>query len=319
MRKRNRSSAIEVEGLTKKYRQLTAVDDLSFAVDKGDVFAFLGTNGAGKSTTIGCLTTILPFDAGAVRVAGHDVLSDGERVRSAIGVVFQDALLDPELTVRENLALRATFAGLERRAAASRIAELAELVELDEFLGRRYGRLSGGQRRRVDIARALLHEPEILFLDEPTAGLDPGSRAVVWRTVQELRNQTGLTVFLTTHYMEETEEADRVCIIDAGRIIADGTPALLRATHSRSVLTVTTSDPTGLIRLAAEHGVTAEPADDVILVHVPDSDTARALLAAHGDFVRDFEFRHGRMDDVFLSLTGRSGAADDAADSGAAA
>lgn len=311
--------AIEVDGLTKKYRQLTAVDDLSFTVERGDVFAFLGTNGAGKSTTIGCLTTILPFDAGTVRVAGHDVRSDGEKVRSSIGVVFQDALLDPELTVRENLALRATFAGLGRNAASARIADLADLVELHEFLGRRYGRLSGGQKRRVDIARALLHEPEILFLDEPTAGLDPGSRAVVWRTVRELRNQTGLTVFLTTHYMEETEEADRVCIIDAGRIIADGTPAQLRATHSRSVLTVTSADPAGLIQLAAEHGTTAEPADDVILVPVPDADTARALLAAHGDSVRDFEFRHGRMDDVFLALTGRSGEAEETADGEVAA
>jgi multidrug/hemolysin transport system ATP-binding protein len=159
----------------------------------------------------------------------------------------------------------------------------------------------------VDIARALLHEPRILFLDEPTAGLDPASRAVVWRTIEELRRTSGLTVFLTTHYMEETEEADRVCIIDRGRIIADGTPAELRAAHSRSVLTVTSDDPAGLIRLAAQHGVVPDKHDDVIVVPVPDADTARAMLGEHGDHVRDFEFRHGRMDDVFLALTGRSG------------
>jgi multidrug/hemolysin transport system ATP-binding protein len=159
----------------------------------------------------------------------------------------------------------------------------------------------------VDIARALLHEPRILFLDEPTAGLDPSSRAVVWRTIKELRRTSGLTVFLTTHYMEETEEADRVCIIDRGRIIADGTPAELRAAHSRSVLTVTSDDPAGLIRLAAQRGVVPEEHDDVIVVPVPDADTARAMLAEHGDHVRDFEFRHGRMDDVFLALTGRAG------------
>lgn len=300
--------AITVSGLRKRYRGVTAVDDISFDVDDGQVFAFLGTNGAGKSTTIGCLTTTLAFDAGTVRVAGHDVVSDGERVREAVGVVFQDSLLDPQLTVRENLALRARFAHLDRSHTAGRIAELAELIELGDLLDRRYGQLSGGQRRRVDIARGLLHEPRILFLDEPTAGLDPSSRAVVWQTIKELRRTSGLTVFLTTHYMEETEEADRVCIIDHGKIIADGTPAELRAAYGRSVLTVTSDDPVGLIRLAAQHGVDAQEHDDVIVVPVPDADTARAMLAAHGDHVRDFEFRHGRMDDVFLAVTGRSSA-----------
>ena len=176
--------AIMVSGLIKRYRGVTAVDDISFDVDDGQVFAFLGTNGAGKSTTIGCLTTTLAFDGGTIRVAGHDVVSDGEKVRETVGVVFQDSLLDPMLTVRENLALRASFAHLDRNRAGRRITELAELIELGDFLNRRYGQLSGGQRRRVDIARALLHEPRILFLDEPTAGLDPASRAVVWRTIQ---------------------------------------------------------------------------------------------------------------------------------------
>jgi len=299
--------AIMVSGLIKRYREVTAVDDISFDVDDGQVFAFLGTNGAGKSTTIGCLTTTLAFDAGTIRVAGHDVVSEGEKVRETVGVVFQDSLLDPMLTVRENLALRASFAHLDRNQTGRRITELAELIELDDLLNRRYGQLSGGQRRRVDIARALLHEPRILFLDEPTAGLDPSSRAVVWRTIKELRQTSGLTVFLTTHYMEETEEADRVCIIDRGRIIADGTPAALRAVHSRSVLTVTSDDPAGLLRLAAKHGAVPEQDDDIILVPVPDAATARAILSEHGDSVRDFEFRHGRMDDVFLALTGRSG------------
>src|SRR4051794_25444366 len=240
--------AIMVSGLIKRYRGVTAVDGISFDVDDGQVFAFLGTNGAGKSTTIGCLTTTLALDGGTIRIAGHDVVSDGEKVRETVGVVFQDSLLDPMLTVRENLALRASFAHLNRHDTGRRITALAELIQLEDFLNKRYGQLSGGQRRRVDIARALLHEPRILFLDEPTAGLDPASRAVVWRTIQELRRTSGLTVFLTTHYMEETEEADRVCIIDQGRIVADGTPAELRAAHSRSVLTVTSDDPSALRR-----------------------------------------------------------------------
>jgi multidrug/hemolysin transport system ATP-binding protein len=192
-------------------------------------------------------------------------------------------------------------------AINARIAELSALIELDEFLDRRYGKLSGGQRRRVDIARALLHEPAILFLDEPTAGLDPASRAVVWSTIHELGERSGLTVFLTTHYMEETEEADRVCIIDAGRIIAEGSPAELRAQHSRSILTVTTRDRAGLLALALTSGAVATGEGDVLSIAVPDAGLARSILAIHGDDVVDFEFRHGSMDDVFLALTGHEG------------
>ncbi|SDH37042.1 ABC transporter ATP-binding protein [Microbacterium pygmaeum] len=299
--------AIDVEGLTKRYRAVTAVDDLSFSVPDGVAFAFLGANGAGKSTTINCLTTVLPFDAGSVRVAGHDVIRDGERVRGRIGVVFQDSVLDPMLTVRENLRLRATIARVSRKRADTRIAELAEMISLGAFLDRRYGKLSGGQRRRVDIARALVHEPDIIFLDEPTAGLDPASRAVVWSTIHGLREQTGLTVFLTTHYMEETEEVDRVCIIDRGRIVADGTPADLRAAHSTSVLTITSADPAALLRLAQRLGGSARTAGEQVVIDVGDAELARLILAEHGTLVRDFEFRHGRMDDVFLALTGRSG------------
>lgn len=307
--------AIEVVGLTKRYREKVAVDDVAFSVDDGGVFAFVGTNGAGKSTTIGCLTTVLPFDAGTVFVGGRDVRREGEAVRESIGVVFQESLLDPLLTARENLRLRGQLSRVGRAALDSRIGELSDLIGLDEFLDHRYGRLSGGQRRRVDIARALLHEPAVLFLDEPTAGLDPASRALVWRTLHELSASGDLTIFLTTHYLEETEEAARVCIIDDGRIIADDTPARLRARHSRSILRITTDRPEALITLAAAAGADSDPQrdGDVVVIGVPGADVARALLAAHGDLVRDFEFRHGRMDDVFLALTGRSAEVEDAA------
>lgn len=306
--------AIHVHGLTKRFRTTTAVDDLTFSVPDASVFAFLGANGAGKSTTINCLTTVLPFDAGSVQVAGHDVVSHGERVRERIGVVFQDSVLDPMLTVRENLRLRATLAKVPHARAEERIAQLSSLIELDGFLDRRYGRLSGGQRRRVDIARALVHEPAILFLDEPTAGLDPRSRAILWRTVHGLRQETGLTVFLTTHYMEETEEADRVCIIDRGRIVADDTPAALRARYSRSILTVTSSDPAVLLDQARTFGGDARIDGELVEIAVADADSARTILSAHGDRVRDFEFRHGRMDDVFLALTGRAADSEDDSD-----
>lgn len=298
--------AVEVIGLTKRYRENVAVDDISFSVADGGVFAFVGTNGAGKSTTIGCLTTVLPFESGEVRVRGHDVGRDGERVRKAIGVVFQESLLDPLLSVRENLRLRGRLSHVTRSSLERKIAEVSGLIGLDEILDQRYGKLSGGQRRRVDIARALLHEPSVLFLDEPTAGLDPASRALVWSTLHELSSVGDLTIFLTTHYLEETEEAARVCVIDDGRIIADDTPARLRAQHSRSLLTVTTDDPESLVALA--RGAGAEPTRDgaVVTIGVPDADMARSLLAAHGDQTTDFEFRHGRMDDVFLALTGRA-------------
>ncbi|GAA1843274.1 ABC transporter ATP-binding protein [Microbacterium koreense] len=305
--------AIVVENLVKTYRAVRAVDDVSFEVSDGAAFAFLGSNGAGKSTTIACLTTLRAFDSGSVRVGGYDVRTAGEDVRRTIGVVFQDSLMDDALTVRENLRFRASLMHLDRVRTNARIAELSELIELDEFLDRPYGKLSGGQRRRADIARALIHEPRIVFLDEPTAGLDPASRIAVWRTIQTLRIQNGLTVFLTTHYMEETEEADDVCIVDAGRIVARGTPRQLRARYSRSILTVTSSDPAGLGDLARRDGLEVTTDGALVRLTVPDATVARTLLAAHGDSVRDFEFRHGRMDDVFLAVTGHPNDAEAAA------
>ncbi|MCC9144548.1 MULTISPECIES: ABC transporter ATP-binding protein [unclassified Arthrobacter] len=303
-------TAISVRGLTKRFGRVTAVDDLSFEVQSGSVFAFLGANGAGKSTTISCLTTVLPPDAGTVTVAGHDVGSSGNGVREAIGVVFQDSLLDPILTGRENLQTRARFYSPDKAANNARINELGRMIGLGDFLDRRYATYSGGERRRVDIARALLHSPSIIFLDEPTAGLDPASRAVVWSTIHDLRENHGLTVFLTTHYMEETEEADRVCVIEKGRIIADGTPTTLRAEYSSSILSITSADPQALAGLADDAGVAVVGSDrNVLRLRVDRSDTARRLLAAHGDSVLDFEFRHGTMDDVFLALTGRQGEA----------
>ena len=298
--------AVSVRGLTKRYGATTAVDDLSFDVAPGSVFAFLGTNGAGKSTTISCLTTVLGFDAGEASVCGADVRTAAAKVRRQIGVVFQDPLLDPLLTGRENLRSRARFYSPDAAANEARIEELSRLIGLKDFLDRRYGTYSGGQRRRVDIARALLHSPAVLFLDEPTAGLDPASRAVVWSTIRQLREDSGLTVFLTTHYMEETEEADRVCIIDRGRIIADGTPEQLRARYSASVLSIVSTDRPALLELAREAGAEVRAADDdgVVRLVVDGAGTARALLARHGDSVADFEFRHGTMDDVFLALTG---------------
>lgn len=294
--------SVEVSHLHKQYGQFTAVEDLSFTVNSGSVFAFLGANGAGKSTTIGCITTTLAPTSGTVTVNGHDVVKQALAVRRTIGAVFQASLLDPLLTVKENLAIRAGFYGLSKREAAKRIGSLGELVGLTSFLGRRYGVLSGGQKRRADIARALIHDPSVIFLDEPTAGLDPQSREQIWTAVGRLREDRGATVFLTTHYMEETERADDVCIIDKGRIVAHGTPSALRAAHSSSVLTIRTPEPTATLAECRQHGLDPRMDGEDLLIPVESSHQARELLATLD--VDDFEFRHGTMDDVFLAVTG---------------
>lgn len=294
---------IRVSHLTKRFGAVTAVSDLSFDVPAASVFAFLGTNGAGKSTTISCLTTVATADSGSVEIDGLQVGRDDDAIRRRIGVVFQSSLLDPTLTVRENLCDRAAFYGLGAADRAIRIQTLAAQVDLTEFLDRPYGPLSGGQKRRADIARALMHDPVLLFLDEPTAGLDPQSREQVWKTIHALRASKGLTVFLTTHYMEETEEADQIAIINAGELIVQGTPSELRAKYSSSFLTVTTSDVDALIRACDGAGLPCDVSGHMGRIAVPDSASALEFVNAHRELVDDFEFRHGTMDDVFLSVT----------------
>ncbi|MDR0783354.1 MAG: ABC transporter ATP-binding protein [Propionibacteriaceae bacterium] len=294
---------IEVKGLTRAYGAFVAVDDISFWVEKGSLFAFLGPNGAGKSTTISVLTTLAPAQAGEVIYSIIDedprlVGQDDAAIRSRIGVVFQDSLLDRPLTVEANLRTRA---GLYGRNGVDRIVDS---LQLGDLLKRRYGRLSGGQRRRVDIARALLAAPEILFLDEPTTGLDPQSRNLVWETLNSLRESFGLTIFLTTHYMEEAERADQVTIIDHGKIIAEGTPAGLRAEHSYDRMKLRGGSE--LASALARRGLEARLVNDRFEVRVDDVAQTKAILGELGDLIIDFEVVHGTMDDVFLNLTGTS-------------
>ncbi|KXP00724.1 hypothetical protein AXK60_08395 [Tsukamurella pseudospumae] len=295
---------ISVRNLVKSYGDLRAVDGVSFDVAGASTFAFLGTNGAGKSTTISCITTLKSPTSGEIRVAGMLVGQQDIEIRRAIGVVFQESLLDPILTVRENLALRARFYGVDGKAAKDRITSLSALLDLEEFLNRPYKSLSGGQKRRADIARALIHEPRILFLDEPTTGLDPDSRDRVWSTIMDLQKRLHLTVFLTTHYMEEAERADRIAIIDHGRIVTVGTPTELRAVHAKDELRVTLRDPRRFDELfgrrAARNGNERRMA-------VESSQEAKQVLRHFDAEVTDFEFRHGTMDDVFLNITRNGG------------
>lgn len=297
------NTAISVKNLQKNYGNVKAVNDISFEVKQGSVFAFLGTNGAGKSTTISCLTTTTGPSHGEITINGKLIGRDDSQIREDIGVVFQSSLLDPTLTVRENLTYRASFYKLGKKTH-ERIKNLSELIDLDAFIDQPYGPLSGGQKRRADIARALLHNPSILFLDEPTAGLDPKSREQVWQTIYQLQASIDLTVFLTTHYMEETERADDVYVINKGVKIASGSPQTLRATFSRNELRIEAPDANAFTKLLMKDGVDHEVRQGGFIIATKDSASALHILKKYeGEYV-DFEFRHGNMDDVFLSLTG---------------
>ncbi|MBP5528546.1 MAG: ABC transporter ATP-binding protein, partial [Lachnospiraceae bacterium] len=227
-------NVIEVRNLVKKYSNHLAVDGIDFDVKEGELFAFLGENGAGKSTTINILCTILEKTSGDVKICGHELGKEDDLIRKDIGIVFQNSVLDDKLTVKENLYTRGSYYGLTKREIEDRLKSFYERFELEEIMKRKYEKLSGGQRRRVDIVRALLNNPKILFLDEPTTGLDPKSRKIVWDYIEYLRKEKGMTIFLTTHYMEETRDANHVVILDKGKVIARGTPTELKSLFASS-------------------------------------------------------------------------------------
>ena len=292
---------IEIEHLSKHFGEITAVDNLSFSVREGELFAFLGVNGAGKSTTIGILCGQLPKDDGCVTVCGVDIDADSDRIKRSLGVVFQNSVLDRELTVRENLQSRAALYGIHGAAFRERLGELAELLDFEDLLGRTVGKLSGGQRRRIDIARALLHRPKILVLDEPTTGLDPQTRKLLWQVVEKLRREERLTVFLTTHYMEEVVDADDVVILDHGKIVAEGTPLMLKNRYTGDYITVYGQPEEEIRKLGAPY----QQLRDGFRVSVPDTAAATDLILRHPEVFRDYEIIKGKMDDVFLAVTGK--------------
>ncbi len=297
---------IEVNGLTKRFGALTAVDGISFSVPEGAIFAFLGPNGAGKTTTINVICTTLNKDAGDIRVNGFAVGRQDDEVRRSIGVVFQHSVLDNLLSVRENLEVRASFYRIKGEELKKKIVFLTEAVGLGDFIDRRYGNLSGGQRRRADVARALVHTPKILFLDEPTTGLDPQTRLKVWSSLHEMQHREKMTVFLTTHYMEEAAAADDVAIIDHGRIVARGTPAALKARHSNDSLIVVPRDQGGFGRILRERGDRFTVRNDTVIIPVRDSLHALEVLKQIEPHVASFEVIKGSMDAVFLNVTGHA-------------
>ena len=292
---------IRIDHLCKSFGDVKAVDDLSFRVGEGELFAFLGVNGAGKSTTINIICGQLTKDSGSVSIDGADIDTDLDRVKRTPGVVFQGSVLDKELSVADNLESRAALYGIHGAAFRRRLSELAGLLEFGDLLSRPLGKLSGGQRRRIDIARALLHEPKILILDEPTTGLDPQTRTTLWRVIGTLRRERGMTVFLTTHYMAEAADADYVVILDRGRIAAHGTPLELKNTYTGDFITVYGIGEDEVKQLGAPY----EPLRDAWRVTVPDTAAATEMIIKHPGLFRDFEITKGKMDDVFLAVTGK--------------
>lgn len=298
-------TVIEVNGLKKSFGEVLAVDGLDFSVERKTLFAFLGINGAGKSTTIQILSTVLPKDAGTVSVNGFSLEKEAQEIRKSIGMVFQHSVLDTLLSVKENLKIRASFYGLRGKEWDRRLDELTETFDLKEILKRPFGKLSGGQKRRVDIARGLIHKPSILFLDEPTTGLDPQTRINVWEIVNRLREENGMTVFLTTHYMEEADKADKVVIIDKGKKVAEGTPTSLKNEFSGDYVKLYLPETEDTTALLNKTGEAFSYRQDCYFVKIKNSAEAFRFLSEHSELRADFEVVKGDMDDVFLNATGK--------------
>lgn len=292
---------IEIRNLIKNFGDVKAVQDISFNVKKGELFAFLGVNGAGKSTTISIICGQLAKDKGSVEICGKSIDDSIDEIKRNVGVVFQNSVLDQALSVSDNLKSRAALYRIKGLEFKRRQAELAKMLDFENLLNRTVGKLSGGQRRRIDIARALLHRPQLLILDEPTTGLDPQTRKLLGDVVNDLRKNESMTVLLTTHYMEEAADADYVVILDSGKIVAEGTPLELKNKYTGDFITIYEADESEIKKL----GMPYEILRDAIRVSVPDTAAATKLITENPKMFTDYEVTKGKMDDVFLTVTGR--------------
>lgn len=294
-------NVIKIEGLCKSFGEIKAVDNLSFMVKEGELFAFLGINGAGKSTTISIICGQLKRDSGSVFVNGENIDSSLSKIKSDLGVVFQNSVLDRSLTVYDNLKSRAALYGIYGERFKERLNELSGMLDFKDLLKREVKKLSGGQRRRIDVARALIHEPKILILDEPTTGLDPQTRKTLWNVIDTLRREKNMTVFLTTHYMEEAADADYVIILDSGKISAEGTPLQLKNTYTGDFITLYGAEKEEIDMLEMPY----EEIRDAYRVAVPNTSAATGLIVKYPQIFKDYEITKGKMDDVFLAVTGK--------------
>ena len=295
---------IEIKNLKKYFKDVKAVDDLSFKVKEGELFAFLGVNGAGKSTTINIISGILNQDSGEVKVCGLDTKENSLEIKSKIGIVFQNSVLDKKLTVYDNLKSRASLYGIYGNDFKQRLETMGELLDFKDLFKRQICKLSGGQKRRIDIARALIHDPELLILDEPTTGLDPKTRILVWETVEKLRKERGLTVFLTTHYMEEAGNSDYVIILEKGKIAAEGTPHELKNRYASDFIKFYDNREEAQ-KYFEELGYKTYVGKDYMQVEMKGTAKISGIIREKGGLFNDFEVVKGNMDNVFLKVTGR--------------
>ncbi len=296
---------IVVKDFVKKYGNYTAVDHVSFEVESGSIFAFLGPNGAGKSTTINTLCTIFEKTSGDLLIDGKDVSGQKDAVRSTIGVVFQECTLDPKMTVEENLKMHCHFYDLPKSLISDRIDLALKIVDLLDWKKEMVNSLSGGMKRRVEIARSLLHFPKVLFLDEPTAGLDPQTRAKIWEYIIKLQKEKKITIFLTTHYMDEAEICQKVAVMDNGKIIALDTPDALKRQYIKDKAHIESADPQALETVLKQQQLTFKRKENHFTVEFDELTNLLMTLRAHQTFITDLEIKKGTLNDVFLEITGR--------------
>ncbi|MDD7466419.1 MAG: ABC transporter ATP-binding protein [Floccifex porci] len=292
---------IKISHLNKSYKDVKAVNDLSFTVNRGELFAFLGVNGAGKSTTIHIICSQLSKDSGEVFIDGYNLDTQKESIKRKLGVVFQNSVLDKDLSVYDNLLYRGSLYGLSKKECQKRIETLSIQLQFKDYLNRSLSKLSGGQKRRIDVARALIHDPEILILDEPTTGLDPQTRNVLWSFIEYLRKEKGMTLFLTTHYMEEAASADSVVILDHGQIVASGSPLDLKNQYANDYITLYGVCEDKVKMLALPY----EKIKDAYRIEIKNTRDATSLICQYPSLFVDYEITKGKMDDVFLNITGK--------------
>ena len=293
---------LKITNVSKSFGKIKAVNNISFKVKKGEMFAYLGVNGAGKSTTISMICGTLKKDSGSIFVCGEDINKNSNYIKNKIGVVFQNSVLDQTLSVYDNLKYRASLYDITGNEFKKRFEELSKMFELNEIQNQKVKTLSGGQRRRVDIARAIIHNPEFLILDEPTTGLDPNTRKKLWNIIRNLREKNGMTVFLTTHYMEEAADADFIIIIEKGKIITEGTPLDLKNKYAKDIITIYNVEEKDVVKLKLPY----KKIRDGFKLEVENTSLATDLIIKNKEVFKDYEIIKGKMDDVFLSVTGKS-------------
>ncbi|BCJ96798.1 ABC transporter [Anaerocolumna cellulosilytica] len=296
---------IKVKHLKKHFKDIRAVDDISFQVKKGELYGFLGINGAGKSTTINILCTLLDKTEGEVTICGYTLGKENEAIRRKIGVVFQDNMLDGRLTIKENLLVRGSLYFKDSKIVQKNMEQVCEILGIGELLNRQFRKLSGGQKRRCEIARALIHTPEILFLDEPTTGLDPQTRQNVWECIEALQRENDMTVFLTTHYMEEAGKASHISIMDIGKIVAAGAPHELKAVHAHDIVKLYPKSADTVTGYLSNNGYNFTIKNNHIQVDLKDTLAGIGILKELEGVINGCEILQGTMDDVFLNITGR--------------